>query len=258
MRVLVIDGDDDVARFIAQGLRQEAYAVDVLRDGAAAGEQARAIDYDVVILDPTLPGHPRFDLLREIRRRKPSLPIVMVSAAASIDERIAGLDAGADDYMVKPVALGELLARLRALLRRGARLDPVLRVADLEIDTVRRTVRRAGVAIDLRPKEYAVLEFLMRNGDRPVPRALIVEHVWDLHFDSISNVVEVQINALRKKLDRGFAVPLIKTVRGVGYMITNVPLPAAPGRLPTVGLLSADCPSSEMERDSPRRTIGCE
>ena len=136
---------------------------------------------------------------------------------------MAGLDAGADDYMAKPFALAELSARLRALLRRGAPRESVLRIADLEMDTIRRTVRRGGTAIDLKPKEYALLEFLMRNSDRPLTRSLIIEHVWDIHFDSISNVVEVHINSLRNKIDRASASPLIHTMRGVGYVLTDSP-----------------------------------
>jgi DNA-binding response OmpR family regulator len=146
--------------------------------------------------------------------------VVILSAKDSTDDRITGLDSGADDYMVKPFALAELSARLRALLRRGGPHESTLRVADLEMDTVRRSVRRAGRSIDLKPKEYSLLEFLMRHSDRPVTRALIIEHVWDIHFDSISNVVEVHINSLRNKIDRGFALSLIHTVRGVGYMLT--------------------------------------
>ena len=146
---------------------------------------------------------------------------VALTAKNSLDERVAGLDAGADDYMAKPFVLAELSARLRALLRRGTPRESVLRVADLEMDTIRRTVRRAGAAIDLKPKEYSLLEFLMRNSDRPLTRSLIIEHVWDIHFDSISNVVEVHINSLRNKVDRGFPVQLIHTVRGVGYMLTD-------------------------------------
>jgi two-component system copper resistance phosphate regulon response regulator CusR len=168
-----------------------------------------------------LPGRSGFQVLRDIRSRKPSLPVIMLTAKNSLDERVAGLDAGADDYMAKPFALAELSARLRALLRRGTPRESVLRVADLEMDTIRRTVRRAGTSIDLKPKEYALLEFLMRNSDRPLTRSLIIEHVWDIHFDSISNVVEVHINSLRNKVDRGFPVQLIHTVRGVGYMLTD-------------------------------------
>jgi DNA-binding response OmpR family regulator len=223
MRVLVIEDDRKVASFIQTGLEQEGYAVDLLNDGADAGEQARAVDYDVVVLDLMLPGRSGFQVLRDIRARKASLPVLMLTAKDSLEERVAGLDAGADDYMTKPFALAELSARLRALLRRGNPRESVLRIADLEMDTIRRKVRRAGSAIELKPKEYALLEFLMRNTDRPLTKALIIEHVWDIHFDSISNVVEVHINSLRNKIDKGFDVPLIHTVRGVGYVLTDAP-----------------------------------
>jgi len=221
VRVLVIEDDRKVASFIETGLSQESYAVDVLHEGTSAGEQVHVVDYDAVVLDVMLPGRSGFQVLRDIRARKPSLPVLFLTAKASLDERIAGLDAGADDYMTKPFALAELSARLRALLRRGAPRETVLHIADLEMDTSQRTVRRAGVAITLRPKEYALLEFLMRHSDRPLTKTLIIEHVWDIHFDSISNVVEVHINALRTKVDRGFAPPLIHTVRGVGYVLSE-------------------------------------
>ncbi|MCX6544562.1 MAG: response regulator transcription factor [Acidobacteria bacterium] len=223
MRVLVIEDDRKVASFIQTGLEQEGYAVDLLHDGAGAGEQARTIDYDAVVLDLMLPGRSGFQVLRDIRAWKASLPVIILSAKDSLDDRVTGLDAGADDYMTKPFALAELSARLRALLRRGEPRESVLRVADLELDTVRRSVRRGGTAIDLKPKEYALLEFLMQHADRPLPKTLIIEHVWDIHFDSISNVVEVHINSLRNKIDRGFAVPLIRTIRGVGYILTDSP-----------------------------------
>jgi DNA-binding response OmpR family regulator len=205
VRILVIEDDGKVASFIQTGLEQEGYGVDVLHHGNSAGEQARAVDYDAVVLDLMLPGRSGFQVLRDIRARKPSLPVIMLTAKDSLDERVAGLDAGADDYMAKPFALAELSARLRALLRRGTPRESVLRVADLEMDTIRRTVRRAGGAIELKPKEYALLS----------------EHVWHIHFDSISNVVEVHNNSLRNKIDRGFPVQLIQTVRGVGYMLTD-------------------------------------
>src|SRR5262245_22303322 len=221
MRVLVIEDDRKVASFVQTGLDQEGYAVDVLHDGCAAGEQACVVDYDAVVLDVMLPGRSGFQVLRDLRARKPSLPVLILTARDSLEERVAGLDAGADDYMGKPFALAELAARLRALLRRGAPRESVLRVADLEMDTIRRSVRRAGASIDLKPKEYALLEFLMRNTDRPVTRSLIIEHVWDIHFDSVSNVVEVHINSLRNKVDRSFHVPLIHTVRGVGYVLSD-------------------------------------
>ncbi len=217
MRILVIEDDLKVANFIASGLGQEGYAVDVLHQGTDAGTQALAYDYDAVVLDLMLPGQSGFQVLRDIRARKATLPILILT------ERVAGLDSGADDYMVKPFALAELSARLRAVLRRGAARENTLRVGDLEMDTVRRLVRRAGRQLDLKPKEYALLEFLMRNSDRPVTKSLIIEHVWNIHFDSVSNVVEVHINALRNKIDRGFDRPLIHTIRGVGYILTDTP-----------------------------------
>jgi DNA-binding response OmpR family regulator len=223
MRVLVIEDDRGVGRFVRAGLEQEGYAVDLIDDGADAGQQAGAIDYDAVVLDLMLPHRSGFQVLRDIRSQKPSLPVLILTAKTSLDERVAGLDAGADDYMTKPFALAELSARLRALLRRGAPRENILRVADLEMDTIRRTVTRGQTAIELKPKEYALLEFLMRHAGRPVTKALIIEHVWDIHFDSISNVVEVHINSLRNKIDRDFGVPLIRTIRGVGYLLTDDP-----------------------------------
>jgi DNA-binding response OmpR family regulator len=170
-----------------------------------------------------LPGRSGFQVLRDIRSRKPELPVLILSAQGAPEERVAGLNGGADDYMAKPFILAELSARIRALLRRGKPRETKLRVADLEIDTIRRRVSRGGRTIDLKPKEYALLEFLVHNCDRPVTRSHIIEHVWDIHFDSISNVVEVHINSLRNKIDRGATMPLIQTVRGVGYMLTDKP-----------------------------------
>jgi DNA-binding response OmpR family regulator len=223
MRVLVIEDDRKVASFIQTGLQQEGYAVDVLHDGNNAGEQASTIDYDVAVLDLMLPGRSGFQVLRDIRARKATFPVLILTARDALEERIAGLDAGADDYMAKPFALAELSARLRALLRRGAPRENLLKLADLEMDTIRRTVRRGGISVDLKPKEYALLEFLLRNSDRPLTKSLIIEHVWDIHFDSVSNVVEVHINSLRNKIDRGFGQPLIHTIRGVGYVLTDTP-----------------------------------
>ena len=223
MRILVVEDDQKVASFIQSGLQQEGYAVDVLHDGLLAGDQARTVDYDAVVLDLMLPGRSGFQVLRDIRSRKPSLPVVMLTAKDALDDRIAGLDSGADDYMVKPFALAELSARLRAVLRRGAPRENVLRVADLEIDTLTRVVRRSGRRVVLTAKEYALLEYLMRNSGRPLTKSLIIEHVWDIHFDSVSNVVEVHINSLRNKIDRESGTPLIHTVRGVGYVLTDTP-----------------------------------
>jgi len=223
MRLLVVEDDHKVAAFIERGLQQEGYAVDVLFDGRDAGLQAQLVDYDAIILDVMLPGRSGVQVLRDIRARKPAIPVLILTARDTLEDRVTGLDAGADDYMGKPFALAELSARLRALLRRGAARETTLKLADLEMDTSRRQVARAGKPIELTPKEYALLEFLMRHSDRPVTRSLIVEHVWDIHFDSVSNVVEVHINSLRNKIDRGAAVPLIHTIRGVGYVLTDTP-----------------------------------
>jgi DNA-binding response OmpR family regulator len=224
MRILVVEDDESVATFIQSGLEEEGHAVDALYDGRVAGSQAGTMDYDAVVLDLMLPVRSGFQVLRDIRARKAALPVLILTAMDSIENRVAGLDAGADDYMVKPFALAELAARLRALMRRGAARDSVLRVLDLELDTVRRTVRRDARPIDLKPKEYAILEFLMCNSDRPVTRASIIEHIWDIHFDNTSNVVDVHINSLRNKIDREFGPPLIHTIRGVGYMLTDARL----------------------------------
>ena len=221
MRVLVVEDDRKVASFIQRGLEEEGYAVDVLHDGVEAGDQARLIDYDAAVLDLMLPGRSGLQVLRDLRSRKIDVPVLFLTAKDALEDRIAGLDAGADDYMIKPFAVAEVMARLRALLRRGQPREVCLRVADLDMDLSHRVVTRAGRRLDLRPKEYALLEFLMRNSGRPITRSLIIEHVWDIHYDSVSNVVEVHINALRKKIDRGFEPPLIHTVRGVGYMLSD-------------------------------------
>ncbi len=226
MRVLVIEDDRQVAGVIQAGLEQEGYEVDRIGNGADAAARAWATDYDAVVLDLMLPGRSGFDVLRGIRARKASLPVLMLTAKDSLEDHVAALDAGADDYMTRPFALPELSARLRALLRRGpAPRETVLRIADLEMDTTRRKVRRAGRPIELKPREYALLEILMRNADRPLTRTLIIERVWDPHFDSISNVVDVHINGLRNKIDRTFARPLIHTIRGVGYVLTDATSP---------------------------------
>jgi DNA-binding response OmpR family regulator len=221
MRILVLEDDHKVATFIQRGLEEEGYAVDVLHDGLQAGVQTQSIGYDAAVLDLMPPAPSGLQVLRDIRAKKRELPVVVLSARDSLEDRVAGLDAGADDYMAKPFALADLSARLRALLRRGRPHEKVLRVADLELDIVRRIVSRGGQRIDLRAKEHALLEFLMQHSGRPVARSQIIEHVWNIHFNSSSNVVEVHINALRRKVDRGFCVPLIRTVRGVGYMLSD-------------------------------------
>lgn len=223
MRVLVVEDEKKVAEFIRRGLQQEGYAVDVAPDGEEGAYHAESFDYDVVILDWMLPKASGIDVLRRVRSQKPGLPVLMLTAKGEVQDRVAGLDKGANDYLVKPFAFAELSARIRALLRRGAQEDTKLRIADLEMDTSTRRVTRAGKKIDLKPKEFALLEFLLRNMRRPITRTMIIEHVWDIHFDSISNVVDVHINSLRNKIDRGFDPPLIHTQRGVGYILTDEP-----------------------------------
>jgi len=221
VRILVVEDEKKVASFIEKGLEQEGYAVDVVHDGETAVGQAAAFDYDVIVLDLMLPRLSGIEVLKRIRSAKPKIPVLVLSAKSELDDRVKGLDAGADDYMGKPFAFAELSARVRALLRRGVQEDTRLRLADLEIDTAKRIVTRAGQRIDLTVKEYALLEFLLRNARRPIARTMIIEHIWDIHFDSVSNVVDVHINSLRNKIDKGFTPPLIHTVRGVGYILTD-------------------------------------
>jgi DNA-binding response OmpR family regulator len=221
MRILIVEDEKKVASFIKKGLQQEGYAADTVHDGLDAVQNATTFDYDLVVLDLMLPGKPGLDALREIRAKKPKLPVLVLTAKGAVEDKVAGLDAGADDYLIKPFAFAELSARIRALLRRGTQESPSLRIADLEMDTAARRVRRGDQPIDLKLKEYALLEFLLRNAHRPVTRTMIVEHVWDIHFDSVSNVVDVHINSLRNKIDKGFNPPLIHTVRGVGYMLSD-------------------------------------
>ena len=219
----MVEDEKKVASFIKKGLQQEGYAADTVYDGQEAIQNATAFDYDLVILDLMLPTRSGLDVLREIRSKKTTLPVLVLTAKGAIEDKVAGLDAGADDYLIKPFAFAELSARIRALLRRGAQENTRLRIADLEMDNAARQVRRAGQVIDLKMKEYALLEFLLRNAYRAVTRTMIVEHVWDIHFDSVSNVVDVHINSLRNKIDKGFQPPLIHTVRGVGYMLSDRP-----------------------------------
>jgi len=224
MRILVIEDNSDIAANIGDYLEEKGHVVDFAGDGVTGLHLAVVHDFDAIVLDLTLPGMDGLELCRKLRQEaRRQTPVLMLTARDALDQKLTGFDSGADDYMVKPFALAELSARLRAVMRRGAARENVLRVADLEMDTLRRVVRRAGKTIDLKPKEYALLEFLVRNTDRPVTKSLIIEHVWNIHFDSVSNVVEVHINSLRNKIDRGFARPLIHTIRGVGYILTDNP-----------------------------------
>ncbi len=221
MRLLVVEDEKKVASFIQKGLEQEHYAVDVAHDGAQGVRLASEIDYDLIILDLMLPKLSGLEVLRQLRQSKPSLPVLVLTAKAGVEDRINGLDRGADDYLGKPFAFAELSARVRALLRRGNREASHFEIADLKLDVTSQTVTRAGRKIELSKKEFALLEFLLRNARRPVTRTMIIEHVWDIHFDSITNVVEVYVNYLRNKIDKDFSPPLIHTVRGVGYVLTD-------------------------------------
>jgi DNA-binding response OmpR family regulator len=220
MRILVAEDDAPLADFLYQRLVQEKFAVQLASNGSDALRLAVDQSFDLVILDLNLPGVAGLDVLRSIRSTKPDLPVVVVTASALVEERVRGLDAGADDYVAKPFAFAELSARIRAVLRRGSRpANAVLTVADLALDRVTHTVQRSGHAIELSPKEFALLEFLMRYPGQPVTRSAIVEQVWKLNFGTMTNVVDVYINYLRRKVDSGFDQPLIRTIRGVGYQI---------------------------------------
>jgi DNA-binding response OmpR family regulator len=223
MRVLIIEDEEKVAEFIRKGLQQEGYAVDVVRDGDEGAYQGENFEYDAVILDLMLPKLPGLEVLKKIRARHLNLPVLILTAKGSVADKVTGLDRGASDYLVKPFAFAELSARVRALLRRGAQESTTLRLADLEMNTATRMVTRGGRKIDLKLKEFSLLEFLLRNARRTVTRTMIIEHVWDIHFDSVSNVVDVHINSLRNKIDRGLTPALIHTVRGVGYVLTDEP-----------------------------------
>lgn len=219
--VLIIEDDEVIGKSMASHLSAAGFQPTWVTNGVAGLARLRYERPDVCVVDLMLPALDGWELIEAARAHGIGTPVIVVSARGSEDDRVQTLELGADDYMVKPFALAELSARLRALLRRGAPRESVLRLRDLEMNTVRRTVRRDGRLIELKPKEYALLEFLMRNTDRPVTKSLIIEHVWDIHFDSISNVVEVHISSLRNKIDRRFSVPLIHTIRGVGYMLTD-------------------------------------
>ena len=220
MRILVVEDEAVAAAVLAKGLREHAYAVDVAVDGTTALEQVGLNDYDLVILDVLLPGINGLDLCGQLRRDGSAVPILMLTARGGPDQRVEGLDAGADDYLPKPYHFPELLARVRALLRRGPALASVVLAADdLTIDTRARRVERGGQVIPLTSKEYALLEYLARRRGEVVGRADIAEHVWDDSFDPMSNLIEVYIQRLRRKVDDGHALKLIRTRRGAGYTL---------------------------------------
>jgi DNA-binding response OmpR family regulator len=220
MRVLVVEDDSGIVQFVRQGLGEAGYAVDVALDGEDGLAYARAAAYDAIVLDVMLPRIDGLRLLSELRRLGIKTPVLLLTARDGVHDRVAGLDAGADDYLIKPFAFPELLARLRALLRRPPlQVDPILRVGDLELDPAHRSVRRAGRSITLTPREFSLLEYFMRHPGQTLTRTQIAEHIWNFDFAGDSNVVDVYIGYLRRKLGRETDQPLLHTVRGVGYRI---------------------------------------
>ena len=219
MRILVIEDEKKVASFIKRGLVQESYAVDVVHDGVEGQHFAEVNEYDAIILDIMLPGKNGLDVLKDIKAAGVKAPVILLTARESVEDRVKGLNLGADDYLTKPFAFEELLARIRALLRRGGYGLPVLKFADLSLDPATRKAKRGEREVELTVKEYALLEYLLRNPNRVLTRILIAEHVWDQTFDSETNVVDVYINHLRGKIDKDVAKKLIHTIRGVGYVL---------------------------------------
>jgi len=220
MRILVIEDDRKAADLLATGLREEGLVVDVASTGEAGDELASVNTYAVIVLDRLLPDRDGLDVCRVLRRRGVSTPILMLTARDALEDRVTGLDAGADDYLMKPYGFSELMARIRALLRRSAMSRPVvLRVADLELDTVSQRVSRGGESVDLTAKEYAILEVLMRHAGAVIPRSAVTEHVWVSELDMSPNLLEVHLSRLRRKIDHGPRPPLIHTIRGRGYKI---------------------------------------
>ncbi len=220
MKILVIEDDPTVGQYVKRGLEEQRWGVDLVTDGEEGERRAAAEQYDLVVLDMRLPGRSGMDVLRNIRGRGFERPVLVLTAQDAVDAKVEAFRAGADDYVTKPFAFEELLARVEALSRRTPTISaPVLKVADLSLDKNTRTVTRAGEAIELTPKEYTVLEYLMRHAGRVMSRTLITEYAWGYHFDPGTNIVDVVINHLRKKIDSTQAVKLIHTVRGVGYVV---------------------------------------
>jgi len=221
MKLLVVEDDRETASYLVKGLGESGYTVDRAADGREGLFMASSGGYDAIVLDRMLPGMDGLTMLSALRAAEIRTPALILSALGSVDDRVKGLRAGGDDYLVKPFAFSELLARLEALLRRGsaAQVTTALRVADLELDLLTRTVRRCGKPIDLLPREFRLLEYLMRNADHVVTRTMLLEHVWDYHFDPQTNVIDVHVSRLRQKIDKTFDRPLLHTVRGAGYRL---------------------------------------
>jgi len=219
MRILVVEDEKRISDFVHRGLTGAGYQVELAEDGKTAIQKMHEIDFDLLILDLMLPDMDGLTVLEKSRNRKVSPPVLILSARGDVDDRVKGLELGADDYLVKPFAFVELLARVRALIRRGQPMAEKLVVGDLVLDALRRKVSRGGDPIELAPKEFAILEFLMRNRGKPLSRTMIVEHVWDVEYDGLTNIVDVYIRHLRSKIDDRYPLKMIQTVRGIGYMI---------------------------------------
>lgn len=219
MRILVVEDEKKVASFVKKGLEEESYAVDVSYDGEEGGYLAETNPYDLIVLDIMLPQKSGLAILRELRDKGINTPILLLTARGSVEDKVTGLNAGADDYLAKPFVFSELLARIRSLLRRGGEKAPILKFADLTMDPVTRKVTRGEVDIELTSKEYALLEYLMRRPNQVLTRTMISEHVWESDFDTFTNVIDVYVNYLRNKIDKDFDKKLIQTVRGVGYIL---------------------------------------
>ncbi len=220
MKILVVEDEPKTGNYLKQGLSEAGFTVDLAREGNDAVHLGTTDDYDLIVLDVMLPGRDGWSVLRALREAGKSMPVLFLTARDQVEDRVKGLELGADDYLVKPFAFSELLARVRTLLRRGKTVEPeVLRVADMELDLHRRRVTRSGKRIDLTAKEFALLELLLRRRDEVLPRSLIASQVWDMNFDSDTNVIEVAVRRLRAKIDDGFEPKLIHTVRGMGYVL---------------------------------------
>jgi len=221
MRALLVEDDAVLAEFVGGGLREAGFVVDHEADGAAGLSAALTRQYDVAVIDLMLPGRDGLSIIDEMRKRRVTTPVLILSARRSVDDRVSGLQAGGDDYLTKPFAFAELLARVQALVRRSTQATPAttLTLDDLEVDLLSRRVVRAGKEIDLRPREFTLLEFLLRNAGKVVSKTMILSHVWGYHFDPQTNVVDVLVSRLREKIDRPFERPLLHTVRGVGYVL---------------------------------------
>ncbi len=223
MHILVVEDERKVASFIKRGLEAANYSVDIEYDGAAGFKRAMESEYDLVILDVMLPSLDGLSLVKKIRQHRIDVPVLLLTARVTVADKVMGLELGADDYLTKPFAFEELLARARALLRRGGAAPALLAIADLKLDPATREVTRANKRLDLTPKEYALLEFLLRRRDQVLSRTVIAQHVWGVHYDTFTNVIDVYMNYLRKKIDSGFDTKLIHTVRGVGYVLKEGP-----------------------------------